>query len=147
MEVFRQFWHISNDLEQIIGHVFRITRYKFESFDALNIVKSKQEIGEPCLTLFITVTITVDGLPEQCDFLAALVSEHASFVHDDVRRTSLFGATRHGNDTVGAKFVAADLNPQVSLKRRWTHRGVPHRIKCFVTPFDGLQISCGPLKA
>ena len=124
-------------MQQIQRHVFGITGHELDPFKSVDVVKTREQIGQPrFLFVFVDVQVAVDGLPQQRDFFGSLIGKDDSFVVNFLRMSSLFGSARHGHDAVSAKFVTSDLDSQKRLKRIRTHRWIAHRIKRFVATFD-----------
>ena len=84
-------------------------------------LQSQQEFGEPYDAAIFSVLVAVDGLSQQCNFTYTLIGKDTSFLDDVFGRTTLFGASSGGHHTVGAEFVAADHDPDESLKRSGSH--------------------------
>ena len=86
-----------------------------------------EQVGEARGLAAAGVLVAVDGLADERDFLAALIGEDAGFGDDLLGRAALLGAAGHGDDAVGAEFVAADLDAEIGLKRRGPHGRIAER--------------------
>jgi len=65
-----------------------------------------------------------------------LIRQAPRLGEDFLRRAALFRTAGHGHDTITAELVAADLDPQIGLKRRGSHGGIAQGIECLVAAAD-----------
>src|SRR4051812_43678783 len=127
---------VSDRGQEVVRHVLGVVRNKLDSLNAIDVVQGSEQVAQPPRPIASFVLVTIDGLPQQDDFLAAFASKLTRLGEDLLRRPALFGATNAGHDAVRAELVAADHDADVCLVGRWPHGRITHGVEAFVAPFD-----------
>ena len=115
----------------------RVVRDELDPPQAVDLVQSGQQVGEPQRPAFAGVSlIAVDRLAQERDFQAAVGGQAADFGHDLGGGAALLRAADLGHDAVGAELVAAEHDPHHGLERRWPAIGRTGRIELGETLLD-----------
>ena len=107
MQIGRAFPQIADGLQQIVGHVLGVVGDELQPLDAVHIVQHVQQIGEPRCLVVVSVAVTVDRLPQQDDFQAALIRQLASFRPAVITVESIAGRLADGVEEACAIHVEA----------------------------------------
>ena len=124
VEVRRTLGQISYSRQQIVGHVFGIARHELQTIDAVDFMKLMEQVGQSCSFSIRFVTVAVHCLAQERNLAATLIGQDACLGHNLLGRATLFRTADHRHNAVRAEFVAAELNPHVSLPWRRSHRRI-----------------------
>src|SRR6185312_1125451 len=114
VQIFAYFRQIAHGVEQVVAHVAREVSDELDAFDAGRVVDAQQQIGQPFAPAVAVVErITIDGLAEQGDFLAALGGKLANFRSDKRRWPALLRTAHTRHDAIGAELVAAHRSTHI----------------------------------
>ena len=94
-------------IDDIIREVLWIRTRKANTLDARDGCNAVEQLGKGASCFQTFETVGVDGLPEEADFLGAVLSEVVDFGNNVIRWAGALLASGMWDDTEGAELVAA----------------------------------------